>query len=331
MKPCLTNVPVLLIFFCRDEQFRKVFEQVKNARPRKLFLYQDGPRPDMASDVDGIKRCREIAEDIDWECEVHKLYQESNKGCDPSGYIAQRWAFSNVDRCIVLEDDCVPCQSFFPFCEELLEKYKDDERINMICGYNHLGTVDTPYDYLFAENGSIWGWASWKRVVDRWDPNCTFLDDQYTVRLIKQKKTTILGYSGHFLEFCMRCKSAGISYHEAANYSSAELNGRINIVASKNMISNIGIAAESTHDADSVHKLPKAVRKLYFSPVYDISKPIKHPKYVIRDKAFDDAVFKMLGLSGPLSKWIRYAELLLLSLRYKGIKATLEKVKKTLR
>ena len=134
MKPALVDVPVLILFFNRPQQLSQVFEQVKKARPSRLFLYQDGARNE--HDLPGIKACREIVSQIDWECEVERFYQEKNFGCDPSEYISQKWAFSKVDKCIVLEDDDVPSVSFFRFCKEMLDKYEHDTRISMIAGFN---------------------------------------------------------------------------------------------------------------------------------------------------------------------------------------------------
>ena len=115
--PYKTDVAVLLLFFTRSDTFQQVFDAVREARPSKLFLYQDGPRSER--DMAGIEACRQIASDenIDWECEVHRQYMEKNQGCDPSGFLSHRWAFSLADKCIVLEDDVVPSQSFFPFCK----------------------------------------------------------------------------------------------------------------------------------------------------------------------------------------------------------------------
>ena len=113
MNPPLVDVAVLILFFNRPEPLAKVFEQVRKARPAKLFLYQDGPRGER--DLPGIEACRQVVDRIDWECEVHRLYQEKNYGCDPSEYLSQKWAFSMVEKCIVLEDDDVPSLSFFPF------------------------------------------------------------------------------------------------------------------------------------------------------------------------------------------------------------------------
>ena len=133
MKSALVDVPVLILFFNRPQQLSQVFEQVKKARPSRLFLYQDGARSER--DLPGIEACREIVSQIDWECEVEQLYQEKNFGCDPSEYLSQKWAFSKVDKCIVLEDDDVPAVSFFQFCKEMLDKYEHDTRISMIAGF----------------------------------------------------------------------------------------------------------------------------------------------------------------------------------------------------
>lgn len=106
----MTDVSVLMLFFNRADSLQQVFEAVRQAQPARLFLYQDGPRGER--DMPGIEACRRVVENIDWPCEVHRLYQEKNYGCDPSGFMSQQWAFSLTDKCIVLEDDVVPSPSF---------------------------------------------------------------------------------------------------------------------------------------------------------------------------------------------------------------------------
>lgn len=134
-QPFSVDVPVLILFFNRPKQLQAVFEQVRKARPSRLFLYQDGPRNE--KDMPGILACREVVSHIDWDCQVEHLYQERNYGCDPSEYISQKWAFSKVDKCVVLEDDDVPCVSFFAFCKEMLDRYESDTRITMVAGFNN--------------------------------------------------------------------------------------------------------------------------------------------------------------------------------------------------
>ncbi|MBQ8055703.1 MAG: hemolysin activation protein, partial [Paludibacteraceae bacterium] len=184
--PWEIDVNVLIIFFVRDEVLKKTFEAVKKARPRRLLLWQDGPREDRADDLEGIERCRKIVEDIDWDCEVYTTYNEKNIGCDPSIYYAYKWAFTKVDKCIFLEDDQVPNQSYFRFCKELLDKYENDTRISHICGYNYTEIApDCETDYLFAPFGSG-AWATWKRVVDEWEEDYGFLSQSAEMEWVKQ-------------------------------------------------------------------------------------------------------------------------------------------------
>jgi hypothetical protein len=106
----------------------------------KLFLIQDGARTENVNDLENIAKCREVASNIDWPCEIYKNYSEENFGCGQRVNSGLDWVYKHVDRIIILEDNCVPSQAFFPFCEELLEKYKNDDKISQICGMNHLGT-----------------------------------------------------------------------------------------------------------------------------------------------------------------------------------------------
>lgn len=285
--PYKIDIPVLIIFFCRDKQLKEVFEQVKKARPSRLYLYQDGPRKNRADDIIGIKRCRDIVEDIDWECEVYRLYQEKNYGCDPSEYIAQKWMFEKEEMGIVLEDDDVPSQSFFPFCKELLEKYKDDDRINMICGMNNTDISEhISSDYLFTKKGSIWGWASWKRVIDTWDETYSWLDDKDKLEFMKKDF-----YSNEEFEEYIKAskihRASGKAHYESILAASLYLNSRLNIVPKYNMISNIGIAEESTHAVSDLKFLPRRTRKLLYKDVYEIKLPLKHPDKIARDIKFE--------------------------------------------
>lgn len=294
MVPYQIDVPVLLIFFTRTDIFSKVFEQVKIAKPSKLFLYQDGPRDGKAGDLENILKCRAVAEDIDWDCEVHKFYQSRNFGCDPSEFIAQKWAFSMVDRCIVLEDDDVPSQSFFPFCRELLERYKDDERINMICGLNHLGvSAGNPYDYLFSSTGSITGWASWRRVIDTWEEHYDFVDDEYAMSLIRRlPKYMQMSEEEISAAECHRKEKK--AYYESIFGASCRLNSRLNIVPTKNMISNIGFGADQTHPQEW-DLMPKALRNIFYMKTHEIEFPLRHPKYVVCDIDHVNGVNRILG------------------------------------
>lgn len=276
------DIAVLIIFFNRPEHVKKVFEQVRRARPSKLYLYQDGPRKDRPDDVNNVQKCRDVVSQIDWQCEVHTYYQKSNFGCDPSEYIAQKWMFEKEQMGIILEDDDVPSQSFFPFCKELLEKYKDDTRVNMICGMNNTDvSTHIQSSYFFTQKGSIWGWASWKRVIDTWDPQYEWLDDPRAIALIESQMNK---YDfERYISTAKNHRVTGRAYYESINAASQFLNQRLNIVPKCNMICNIGIGQDTTHSTNDIRLLPKKIQKLLFMKTYEIEFPLTHPDQVVRD------------------------------------------------
>ena len=333
LKPYKTDVAVLLIFFNRPSTFRRVFEEVKKARPSHLFLYQDGARGER--DVAGVEACRAICADaeIDWQCEVSRLYQEKNFGCDPSEYLSQKWAFSKVDRCIVLEDDDVPSQSFFPFCKELLDRYADDSRVWMISGFNtDEVTPGVSADYFFTSVFSIWGWASWRRVVDTWDAGYSWLDSPEDVqrieRLIKDR-----GYFKGFIDECRRHRATGVPYYETVFWASMLLNNGLAAMPVKNQINNIGLTTDATHYQASFKTMPRRLRRMFTMKRFELDFPLHHPHFVMENTAYKESVYRAYALNHPWIKVGRSLEELAYNLRYGHFdvigKAIANRVKKT--
>jgi hypothetical protein len=128
------DVPVVLIAFNRPRVTARVLDALREVKPSRLFVIADGPRPGNREDVERCARVRTLIEGIDWDCRVEKRYAESNLGLEANVELGLDWVFSQVDRAIVFEDDCIPDPSFFDYCEELLERYADDERVWLIAG-----------------------------------------------------------------------------------------------------------------------------------------------------------------------------------------------------
>src|SRR5687768_18096170 len=128
------DVPVLLIVFNRPDKAGAVFNRVREMQPRQLFIAGDAPRPDQPGDKERCEETRSIVTAVDWECEVHTLFQQSNLGCGKGPAAAISWFFSQVELGIILEDDCLPIESFFRFCAELLPRYRNNEQIMLISG-----------------------------------------------------------------------------------------------------------------------------------------------------------------------------------------------------
>lgn len=287
-KDAKIDIPVLLIFFNRPEKIAAVFEQVKKARPTRLYLYQDGAREDRKEDKEGIKACRDAVSSIDWNCEVHRLFQSKNYGCDPSEFIAQKWMFSYEEMGIILEDDDVPAQALFPFFKELLIKYKDDNRIAIICGMNNYDIEEKVSEsYFFSKRGSIWGWASWKRFIDLWDGDYSWIDDSNKVNIIRKYCDHGLNFDMYYNGAC-RHKESGREHYESIMFAAAALNNMLNIVPKYNMISNIGIDKESTHSVADIRLVPRRNQKLMYKKTYEIEFPLVHPKVVSRNVKYDE-------------------------------------------
>ncbi len=309
------DISVLILFFNRPQLLEKVFSEVRKAQPTQLFLYQDGPRGD--HDLAGIEACRKIVEHIDWPCTVHRKYQEKNYGCDPSEFISQRWAFSITDKCIVMEDDDVPTQSFFRYCKEMLDRYENDERIGMIQGCNFEERTEDVEgaDYLFTTNFCVSGWASWRRVVEKWDEHYTWLDDPEAVArieaLVKERKLR-----KDFLPMARTHKARGKAYYESIYYAHLLLNSQLSIVPRLNLINNIGVVADSAHFNGGLQSLPSGYRRIFTMKRYDLEFPLRHPSHVIEHVDYRKRIYRIVGWGHPWVKLYRSMEELLINLRH---------------
>ena len=298
-KKWLVNVPVAIYIWIRPECQRRQFEIIREARPSILFLLSDGGRND--EENLSIAQNRNLFESgIDWECTVYKVFENRNLGLYSFGKKAHQAVWEIVDRCIFLEDDILPSLSFFKYCENLLEKYKDDTRICQICGMNHLGTYAVcNKDYFFSRQGAIWGYAKWRRVYQTFYDEAYF-KDSYVLNLLKDSTREnklfwkrVMGYrvnryfEGHpagpeyFFEFCI------YGQHQ------------VQIIPRVNLISNIGATADSAH-ADELNCLPRRIRNLFNMKIFDLNFPLKHPEYVVLDENYARKVERVMGFNHPL-------------------------------
>ena len=330
--PAKTDIAVLLLFFTRSDTFAQVFEAVRQARPSKLFLYQDGPRDER--DMAGIEACRQIVSDehIDWECEVHRRYLDHNEGCDPSGFRSHQWAFSLADKVIVLEDDVVPAQSFFPFCKEMLDRYEHDERISMIAGFNiDETTADCGNDsYFFTSACSIWGWASWRRVALRWDPTYSFMHNPETLRrletIAKERKLR-----SDMLQMFRDHSQRGKEYFETIYWADMLLHDCLAVMPARNQISNIGLTANSTHFSAELKTTPHRLRRMFTMQRHELTFPLTHPQQVVEHMAYLDRLYRANAWNHPWIKVQNSLEELWLNLRYGNLRKIRQSIGRRLR
>lgn len=304
------NPPVMLLFFNRPEQFAQVFEWVRRVKPPVLFLVQDGARKNRPDDIENIKKCREIAENIDWECEVYKNYSEENLTCDHREFTGISWCFQYTDRLIILEDDCVPSDSYYPFCAELLERYKDDQRIHTISPINRINRYENGYDYVFSKADCGYGWATWKRVWEDVEKNkdFDFLKDEKACRYLEKNTCSYdKKYTGSLTKKSERLKELQEKLGRIYSWEflvalACRTEERLAIAPAVNMVNYIGITEDATHCAADPRLLPRKIRKVLTQPAYDIEFPIKHPPFILRDEKFEKLSAEMIHLNPFLSK-----------------------------
>lgn len=162
---------VLFLVFNRPDTTARVFDAIREARPPRLYVAADGPRHQKKAEVGLVNEVRKIATNVDWPCELKILFREENQGCKYAVSGAIDWFFEHEEQGIILEDDCLPSQSFFWFCEEMLDRYANDLRIGQVCGFNSVNLMQQESDYFFSNLGSIWGWATWRRAWKNYDIN----------------------------------------------------------------------------------------------------------------------------------------------------------------
>jgi hypothetical protein len=312
-----SNVPVALIFFARPDLLKQTFSAIRQNKPQKLFLIQDGPRPDKPDDIIKIQKCRDIVEHIDWDCKVYRNYSDVNLGCGKRVSTGVTWAFEHVDRLAIIEDDCVPSEGFFAFCSEVLERYCNDERVDMISGMNNLEVYEeTQYDYFFSESGSIWGWATWKRVWDKIDFNLDVVDDPYATKLL------IAHCGKQLVDDCIKmrqkiAKGIKMSSWTLQRCVNMYLNSGLIVVPKRNLITNIGLSEDGANSVSSIKMIPRGMRQIYFMRSYSIELPLKHPPIVMADNIFTKKLDRVMGSSGFLQRRYRRIESLFYRLIYK--------------
>ena len=277
----LFGVPIVFIVFNRPNTTIRVFEEIRRIKPSKLLVVADGPRMNRPGEADRCAQVRAIIEQVDWPCEVLKNYAESNMGCKRRVSSGLDWVFEQVEEAIILEDDCLPHPTFFRFCEELLDMYRDDERIAIISGDNfQFGKRRTNDSYYFSRYTHIWGWASWRRTWHKYDVGMkqwpTIKNDGWLSDILHDKK--LVKYWSNIFDAVFNNKIDTWDYQ--LNFATW-INSMLNILPNINLISNIGFGVDASRTTD--------ICKLSEIPILEMSFPMVHPQLIIRD-AFADSI-----------------------------------------
>jgi hypothetical protein len=290
--------PVLFLVFRRPELTARVFEAIRGARPARLFVAADGPRPGWPDDAERCARARRAATAVDWPCDLRTLFRERNLGCGVAVSEAIRWFFGQVEEGLVLEDDTLPDASFFPYCAELLEHYRHDTRVMHIAGYNPLEHGCGDGSYYFSPLMHCWGWATWRRVAAQYDFRMADFPRFKEQGLIRAVFRTRL-QQRHFLRIFETYHRGAINnWDQQWLYMIVSRHG-LCINPAVNLVRNIGFGVDSTFAANpwSYHGR-RAAGSLT---------AIRHPSFVLAHPAVTERILRRAyGVSRPrlLAAWL---------------------------
>lgn len=291
------ETPVVMIIYNRPENTQEVFDQIAMMEPSELLVVADGPKDKQPGDEDRCRSAREVTEAVDWECDVSREYADSNLGLRKRFQTGLNWVFNEVEEAIILEDDCLPSQSFFRFTEDLLEEYRNDERVMDISGSNHLGTwKDSSQDYHFTRYGGIWGWATWADQWEKYRANMEGWDNPEIRNLVR-------AYIGdedqwpYIRHLYQRTAKGSIETWDYQWGFTRAVNWGLTATPSRNLISNIGFGEEATNTTAEESSITGVSR-------HELEFPIEIRDTVASDFAYDRTYFKQ-----KTSIWDRYPTL----------------------
>ena len=266
------ETPIALIVFNRPDTTRRVFSAIAQSRPQHLLVIADGPRKDRPEEERLCADVRQIVSNVDWPCKLETNFASENMGCRSRVVSGLNWVFSQVEQAIILEDDCLPDQSFFPYCTELLERYRDNTDIGMIAGFNYEGRVRHPGSYYFSPLVPIWGWATWSRCWQKYDEHMQQWPDAKQSGLLQKlfPDKSVVAYWE--LMFDKMYNGTGPNTWDYQWVFSCWNQNWLNVIPTTNMIQNIGFGEGATH---TTNYDPIAAIAAQASPF-----PLQHPDVI---------------------------------------------------
>lgn len=296
------QTPILFLIFNRPEQTYRVFGAIRKQQPKQLFIAADGPRNSVHTDQKLCLEAQRIIGEIDWDCQVETLIRRDNLGCKLAVSEAISWFFSQVEMGIILEDDCLPSDSFFTYTSNLLKYYKEQSEILMISGNNfHNERYGSGNGYYFTQIPHIWGWATWRRAWNLYDIKMSALPDF----LREDRLSGVAPDKDHQNYWAKRFIATYTNKVNTWDYQWAfaifNHNG-LCICPERNLVENIGFGADATHtgaDPDKFHALHRNELTI-----------CSHPQNVEANHKADLAEYGLMDIKfesirNPIKKWIK--------------------------
>lgn len=276
-----TRSPILFLVFNRPDTTERVFEAIRAARPPRLYVAADGPRDGKPEEALRCEAVRRIATAVDWPCELTTLLRPNNLGCKRAVSSAITWFFEHEEEGIVLEDDCLPDPSFFPYVDELLDRYREDTRVMCISGDNFISSHWTPAtSYYFTRYPHIWGWATWRRAWHHYDAD---MKDWHTIdksAFMSRQLPTLARARAHWRRIFDQVSTGRIDTWDYQWTYACWKQDALSCMPCVNLITNIGFGPGATHTVSAESKLANLTASA-------IPMPLRPPRSVERQENAD--------------------------------------------
>ena len=294
------NTPIAIFTFNRPQLTERLLSILAKIKPGRILVVSDGPRSHVTGDVEKCAAVRKLFENLDWECRIDRNFADSNMGSFPRNSSGLNWVFEQVEEAVILEDDCVPDLSFFPYCEELLDKYRNNSRIGLISGNNFLKNPDIQQkqSYFFSGYATTWGWASWRRTWQKVDLNMPYwpqFRDSGELQQAVLSPVEANYWRGIYDAILERKMKNAWDYQLILTCLKYKL---LIIVPSKNLVSNVGFGPGGTHCMDDTSPLHNV-------PTGELDFPLVHPEDAQKSDLVDYEIFRARFQPKPHSLWVR--------------------------
>lgn len=288
--------PFVLVVFNRPRATERLLERLAGIRPRQLLVVSDGPRTDRPDEQERVAAVRSLIDRIDWPCELVRNYAEANMGCRARVASGLTWAFSIVENAIILEDDIAFDPSFVRYCEELLDRYRDDPRVGSVCGTDYsAGSRLGPPSYWFSRYNLFWGWATWRRAWTLYDDDMTCLSakGEESFDAVLARTFSLWRERAYWRAIMRRTSRGDVDSWGYRWMLSCWRHGLLGIQPSHSLADNRGFGADATHTRSDPYRLDSA-RPMEF--------PLQHPVEVARDILGDRAIEDRAFSKSPVNR-----------------------------
>ncbi|MBC8257393.1 MAG: hypothetical protein H8E38_00095 [SAR324 cluster bacterium] len=279
------TTPILFLIFNRPETTEQVFSAIRDAKPPRLYVAADGPRSENPNEAECCDMVRSIASNVDWDCEVKTLFRDQNLGCRLAVSQAISWFFENEPEGIILEDDCLPSQSFFWFCQDMLDYFRNDKEVGAICGfYSNELEYKPSASFFYSRYLRVWGWAGWRRSFEGYDSNINLLIEKQNTWKKDMYSSTDIILKSYWQDMFEEVGSGKIDTWDVQLQYLLWQKKQMVVVSSNNLIQNIGwVQGAHVLTKDHNHELATS----------DINFPLTGPETTERDTRADQVIEKI--------------------------------------